>query len=129
MCRFKRLRIAFLLGLVLTGCGRQTPIDEAPELRVEMDVLPSPANTGQTLLMIQITDAQGHAPGDFTIDVRGDMSHAGMAPVIVSQVEGEDGIFAVPFEWTMAGDWFVSISARLPDGRVLLRILPSHVKP
>lgn len=128
MCRSKRLRILFLLGLLISACSR-SPVDEAPEIIVEMETIPSPAKTGDALLMIQLTDPQGQAIGDFTIDVRGDMSHAGMAPVIVTQAKAEQGMYTVPFEWTMAGDWFIAIKAQLPDGRTLMRTLPIHVKP
>jgi hypothetical protein len=57
------------------------------------------------------------------------MSHAGMTPVIVERANGEAGTYAVPFEWTMAGDWIVTISATLPDGRSLVRTLPVRVEP
>ncbi len=46
------------------------------------------------------------------------MSHAGMKPVLANISEGESGVYAVPFEWTMGGDWFVAVTATLPDGRV-----------
>jgi hypothetical protein len=79
--------------------------------------------------MIMIVGEEGAEIGDFTIDVRGDMSHAGMTPEIVTEAKGELGTYAVPFEWTMAGDWIITISAKLPDGRNLIRTLPVQVEP
>jgi hypothetical protein len=118
-----------LFTISLPGCGRREARDEAPELVVEIQVIPAPPTTGASLLMIQISNGQDAGAGDFSIDVRGDMSHAGMTPVIVNQVKGEEGTFAVPFEWTMAGDWVITISAIMPDGRLLLRTLPVLVEP
>ncbi len=123
------LRLLLLFTISLSGCGRRDARDEAPELVVEMQVIPAPPTTGASLLMIQISNGQDAGAGDFSIDVRGDMSHAGMTPVIVNQVKGEEGTFAVPFEWTMAGDWVITISAIMPDGRLLLRTLPVLVEP
>ena len=128
MSRFRLLSTLFFFLLVLPGCGRRVSVDEAPELYVEIEIIPSPPNTGPTLLMIKVTGEQGSDIGDFTIDVRGDMSHAGMTPVIVTEAKGELGTYAVPFEWTMAGDWILTITAKLPDGRNLIRTLPVQVE-
>jgi hypothetical protein len=129
MSRLKLLSILLLLSLLLPACGRRESVDEAPELMVELEVIPSPPNPGPTLLMIQILDERGGEIEEFTLDVRGDMSHAGMTPVIVERANGRAGTYAVPFEWTMAGDWFVTITATLPDGRSLVRTLPVRVEP
>jgi hypothetical protein len=79
--------------------------------------------------MIKIDDSANEQIANFPIDVRGDMSHAGMTPVLVTAAKGEAGIYAVPFEWTMAGDWFITITGTLPDGRTLIRTLPVQVNP
>ena len=52
---------------------------------------------------------------------RGDMSHAGMAPVIASSEDDADGVYRIPFEWTMAGDWFVDVTVTLADGREVVQ--------
>lgn len=88
-----------------------------------------PPSPGPALLMIQIVDENGVGMGELVLNIRGDMSHAGMAPVIVDEVAGEAGSFAVPFEWTMAGDWLVNIRATLQDGRMLIRTFPVRVDP
>ena len=129
MSRLKLLSVFLLLAIILPECSRREVVDEAPELSVDMEIIPSPANPGPAILMIHIMDANKTAMGELTLDIRGDMSHAGMTPIIVDAVIGETGTYAVPFEWTMAGDWFVTISTTLPDGRTLLRTLPVRVEP
>jgi hypothetical protein len=53
-----------------------------------------------------------------TVEVEGNMRHAGMVPVFGSALEGEAGTYVVPdFTFTMAGDWVLSLQAALPDGR------------
>ncbi len=129
MSRSGILRSLILIVLLLSACSRRETLDQAPEVIVEMEVIPSPPSVGPSLLMITITRPDGDPIEDFNLDARGDMSHAGMTPVIVEQVAGEAGIFAIPFEWTMAGDWIVTLSASLPDGRSLLRTIPVEVGP
>jgi len=53
-----------------------------------------------------------------TVEVQGDMSHAGMQPVIVQAVEGGPGVYdAADFVFTMAGDWFLTATVETADGR------------
>jgi copper(I)-binding protein len=47
------------------------------------------------------------------------MTHAGMQPVLRTIESGEDGLYQTDFEWTMAGDWIVTINATLADGTVI----------
>lgn len=50
--------------------------------------------------------------------VRGDMTHAGMAPALGQLTEGEPGAYATAaFELPMAGDWIITIEVRAADGR------------
>ena len=49
------------------------------------------------------------------------MSHAGMQPVLAEASGGADGVYQAQWVWTMSGDWFVTVTAVLPDGRTLVR--------
>ena len=52
-----------------------------------------------------------------TVEVTGDMTHAGMVPVITEASESEPGLYrADDFEFTMAGDWIITAEVELPDG-------------
>lgn len=53
-----------------------------------------------------------------TVQVTGNMTHAGMVPVIVDAVEVEPGVYrADTFAFTMAGDWFIDADVSTADGR------------
>ena len=129
MSRSRLLSFILLLALTLPACARRETVDQAPELTVVMAIVPSPPQPGSAILIIQIMQENGINPGDFTLDVRGDMSHAGMKPVIVEAVPGEAGAYSIPFEFSMAGDWLITLSAVLPDGRSLIRTYPIRVEP
>ncbi len=49
------------------------------------------------------------------------MNHAGMTPVLAEPTTDEadgnvDGVYHVPFAFTMRGDWIVTVSVVLADG-------------
>ncbi len=52
-----------------------------------------------------------------TVELTGDMTHAGMIPVVRSAPEAAAGTYrADDFEFTMAGDWILTAKVTLPDG-------------
>ncbi len=116
---------ALLLALLPTGCQRasqQTTADQAPEITAVLTVAPDPALVGPATLLVQLTDANGAPVESATgISLKGDMSHAGMQPVLAEASGGAGGVYQAQWAWTMAGDWFVTVTATLPDGRTLLR--------
>lgn len=71
---------------------------------------------------ITLTDGGGQPVEGAAVSVRGDMSHAGMVPVFGEAEEVEPGRYLVPFEWTMGGEWIVTASIELADGRQTERI-------
>ena len=59
----------------------------------------------------------GEGIGGATVEVTGDMTHAGMAPVTAQAEETEPGLYrAEAFEFGMAGDWLLTAVATLPSG-------------
>jgi hypothetical protein len=70
------------------------------------------------MLLMTVTDATGQALEVAQIAVRGDMTHAGMAPVLGEAAQpDDDNVYRVPFEWTMGGDWILTVDVTLADGR------------
>lgn len=111
------LYLALLLALLLvTACGgRQNQLTN--ETGVVVTLQPAATAVGQTSLTITLADADGQPITDADVQVRGDMSHAGMTPVLRTGLPAEPGVYTVPFEWTMAGDWIVTVDFTLADGR------------
>lgn len=111
-----RCRLVLLLVIVaLAGC-RQQRLSSA-DVRLELSA--SDRRVGETTLLVRVTDRDGAPvknPG--ALSVRGDMDHAGMAPVLAEADSAADGVFSLPFEWTMGGGWIVEASMTLPNGDV-----------
>lgn len=115
--RFHRISIVgVLLVLILAACnGRNSQQANTADTGIEISA--ESTQVGQTMLSVTLTDADGNPINDATISVKGDMSHAGMMPVLAEVSGAENGVYKLPFEWTMGGDWIVTVAATLPDGR------------
>lgn len=109
----RRLPI-FLIVLMLAAACRQQPLAPAD---VQLELTTTNTLIGETTLLLAVTDKDGNAitdPG--ALRVRGDMSHAGMVPVFAETDQSSNGVFSLPFTWTMAGGWIVEASLTLPNG-------------
>jgi hypothetical protein len=116
------LILALLTATALTGCARiSREEDRAPDVDMTIVFEPTPPEVGPATLIVTMTDAQGTPIDDAHLQVKGDMSHAGMQPVLAEVEDGTNGRYETPFEWTMAGDWILTLTATLPDGRTAAR--------
>jgi len=102
-----------ILSMALVGC-RQQPVPNNENVIINAQV--DETAVGETELTIIVTDTENTPINDAQLTIRGDMTHAGMVPVLREGNDGTAGVYSIPFEWTMAGDWTVEIVASLPDG-------------
>lgn len=110
-----------LFSLSLISCRGSAQSDEAPEVKITLTVEPQPATIGPATVIISLTNVDDDPINDADVRIRGDMTHAGMVPVLADTASSQDGVYKVPFEWTMAGDWSVTVMVVLPDGRAVTR--------
>lgn len=116
--------------LTLSGCAlRQPKVDQAPEINLQILTTPDPPHVGPAQLTLLLHDPTGAAVEHARLQLRGDMTHPGMAPILREAGEDRPGEYPVGFEWTMAGDWILTVQGDLPDGRQLLRSIPIRVEP
>ncbi len=88
-----------------------------PSLSLRMDISPTPPGVGPARLIIHLDDAGAPVEGA-RIVVEGNMTHAGMTPVIDTARADAPGRYVVDgFRFTMGGDWILTLRATLPDGR------------
>ncbi len=112
------LRVVIILALILIAAGcRQQQLSSSD---VKLDVSASDLRVGETTLLVHVHDKDGNSiekPGSIT--VRADMNHAGMLPVFAEAENSLNGVFTLPFEWTMAGGWIVEASLTLESGEIV----------
>lgn len=131
------LRVLALVGALLftaystTGCRQSlqpTPTPSA-DVNIALDTNPAPPTMGEAILQVTLTDGAGAPIDGASIAVRGNMNHAGMIPYIPEPVTaGEGGVYLIPFEWTMGGDWIVTVEAVLAGGELITRTFDVSVE-
>ncbi len=115
MTAVARRILLLVIVLALAGC-RQQQLSSA-DVRLEMSA--SDNRVGETTLLVRVSDRDGKPLSDpGALNLRGDMDHAGMTPVLAEAERALDGVFNVPFEWTMGGGWIVEARLTLPNGDV-----------
>lgn len=119
------LLIASLLTLAATACkpgdkaagGQNAAGASAAASGLTVSVAADGAAVGPAVVRVEARDGGAPLTGA-EVEVRGDMTHAGMAPVLVTAGEAEPGVYvAAGFTFTMAGDWIVSATVTAADGR------------
>jgi hypothetical protein len=134
MCLFRTRRwalgpipAAFLLVAVLAGC-RGEPDTGDPGLALSVAISPTPPAVGTARLIISLQDSSGAPVEGAVIQVEGNMSHAGMVPVVDTAAAEGPGRYGISdFQFTMAGDWVLDLHATLPDGRWVRISQPTNV--
>lgn len=105
--------------LLIAGCRQQAQQADDLNINIDLRVEPEDPTVGPANLIVNITDDAGNPVIATVVKARGDMNHAGMEPVLAEVESGDDIFYTIPFEWTMAGDWIVEITAELPDGNTV----------
>ncbi|MCB0210367.1 MAG: FixH family protein [Anaerolineae bacterium] len=90
-------------------------------MTMNFEVEPNPPAVGPSHLTVLLTDDSGLPIDGANIDIKADMNHDGMQPLRAKTKTGADGAYGMPFKWTMAGNWTVTVTAALPDGQVAER--------
>jgi len=116
---FSWLLLIILIGAV-AGCRRGSHND-IPEIGIDLAVSPNPPQVGPATVTLTFSDAQGQPLSGATVELEGNMSHAGMTPVLAQATEVAPGQYQAPLQFTMGGDWFILVKAMLPDGQSLER--------
>jgi len=97
---------------------------------VTWSLAPTPSVVGPSTLTVAVRDSAGAPVAGATLKLEADMSHAGMAPVFADATERGQGVYEIPFSFTMRGDWVLLVSVVLPDGaRLERRIDVANVGP
>jgi hypothetical protein len=115
------LATAFLILLFTVSACQRGSNKDIPEIGIDLTVSPNPPSVGTATISLVLSDAEGHPIDGATVELEGNMSHAGMAPVFAQAAEAEPGHYEAPIEFNMGGDWFILVKATLPDGRKLER--------
>lgn len=110
------LATVVLLVLVLPACKPRERANDDPRRTIALALLESPARVGPAVLEVR-PQLDGAPVVGATVRVVGDMTHAGMVPVVADAVDVGGGVYRTEgFVFDMAGDWVVTVEVTYPDG-------------
>jgi len=128
------MRTVFLLIILLLAAGcRQAALTPTPDAsaqiaQIALTIEPQPPAVGTATLTVIVTK-QSQPLAGVSLAVRGDMTHAGMAPVIANAKTDAQGKIDIPFKWSMSGDWIVTVTVTLADNSQVSQDFNVTVKP
>lgn len=112
----KQMILLLIVSIALTACGTQNTAT-AEDVSIDFAIEPNPPAVGDAILLITLTNSNDATIDDATITVHGNMDHEGMIPVDAETSNSSNGVYTVPFEWSMGGNWILNVTATLPDNR------------
>ena len=120
-----RTRALVLAGLIvlavgLAGCrpppDRTSTSAAGAGAEVNVELLTRPARVGPAAIEV-VVRRDGEGVEGATVQVTGDMTHAGMVPVVADAIELGAGVYRSDgFAFDMAGDWIITVDVRHPSG-------------
>jgi hypothetical protein len=116
-------------ALIAAAC-RRTPVpQDTSAVVVSAHVVPPQPTVGPVRLTITLSGATADLLGQAHVGVVGHMTHPGMAPAVGAGTRREPDIYEAAFDLSMAGDWVLVATVRLPDGRRLESTTAVRVQP
>jgi hypothetical protein len=115
-----------ILCLIAAACTRPA---QARGLTFELNVTPAPASVGSARLQLRVLDAARQPVRGAQLKIEAQMSHPGMAPLVVTATERGNGLYEAELQFTMGGDWILIVEGSLSNGaRVHHRIDVPNVR-
>lgn len=117
---FKR-SLFILLLFTLVACkppednSQANITNQNSAIKAQIEIPENPKLGIQTLSVYALENNQGLSGA--SVEITGDMTHAGMVPVIATAFEIEAGLYQTKdFDFTMAGDWILTTVIKTSSG-------------
>lgn len=115
--RHSLVALGIWLAIVAGMQGCEPRGASLPTLTLEHEISPQPVRVGPVTITFRLRDATNTPVTGAVMKLEGNMSHAGMAPVFADAKEIEPGVYRSTLELSMAGDWYVLVTASWSDNR------------
>lgn len=103
--------------LTAAAChGTSDQSTQGSALVIQSAISPVPPRVGPATLTLALSDSSGKPIIGAAINLEGDMSHAGMAPVFATSTETKPGQYTGILTFPMAGDWIILLHVTLANG-------------
>jgi hypothetical protein len=108
-----------LVNSHLNGCAKSSDVSNEVNLAYESD--PSPPRIGLNAFTVTLTGHNRERLAGARVSLEGDMSHAGMKPVVGETKEVGPGRYQGTLDLGMRGDWTVLFHITLANGQTFDR--------
>ncbi|MBA2667607.1 MAG: FixH family protein [Trueperaceae bacterium] len=113
--RVSRWLLSILLATSVVACRPPEAGGGDASRTVSARVIDDSPRTGPATIEVEVL-RDGERVAGASVRVTGDMTHAGMIPVVSDAVDLGDGRYRTEsFAFTMAGDWILSVDVTYPD--------------
>jgi hypothetical protein len=103
--------------MTVAGVACRPGHESVPDVAIDCQIDPDPPTIGASTITVSLADAGARPVVGATVLVEANMSHPGMRPLFARATEIAPARYRADLEFTMAGDWILSVSAALRDGR------------
>ncbi len=108
--------LVFFSLLFSSDCSSKTP-KPVTKVTVQLEEPGKTHHVGPESITLKLRDAQGEIIAGAQVELEGNMTHAGMAPIFGQAIEVAPGMYRAMMQFSMAGDWVITLRARLSDGQ------------
>ena len=105
--------------LLSSACRKAS--DLSSQVTIQLEGHQQSLRVGQQTMSFTLKDALGKSVTGARVSLEANMSHAGMAPVFADATEVGPGSYRGVVEFSMAGDWIITVHARLASGQTIER--------
>jgi len=103
------------LALLAGGCRKFS--NDQGGISIIESITPQPVRAQAETISFKLTNESHQPVAGAHVQVEGDMSHPGMAPIFADALERAPGDYRALLSFTMGGDWVVLFHITLSDGR------------
>jgi hypothetical protein len=117
----RKLLVLFIFSAMLLSVTCRKVSEPANQVSIQLEGNQQTFRIGRETIAFTLKDALGKPSTGARVSLEANMSHAGMAPVFADATEVGPGSYRGVVEFSMAGDWIITIHARLADGQKVER--------
>ena len=116
-----KVLVLFIFSAVLLSLTCRKASEPDNNVTIQLEGNQQTFRVGRSTIAFTLKDIPGKPVTGARVSLEGNMSHAGMAPVFAEATEVDPGRYRGVVEFSMAGDWIITVHARLADGRQVQR--------
>lgn len=123
-----RGRAAVALALVLAALALASCGGDSTKANVALSIEPAEPAMGMAEVTVTISDEAGAPVQAESVIIVGNMDHP-MEPSVAEASPAGDGVYVADFEFTMPGEWVLTVTAEGADAGHITEDFPVSVGP